>query len=93
MSVVALTPSSARRYGLRTTEGLVITDVRRGSEADRAGLVPGMIILEANRQKMTDVRDFENILKRTASGDEVMLLVRQESDGSAQDFIVTVKVR
>ena len=93
ISAVALTPSSARRYGLRTTEGLVITDVRRGSEADRAGLVPGMIILEANRQKMTDVRDFENILKRTASGDEVMLLVRQESDGSAQDFIVTVKVR
>jgi serine protease Do len=93
VSVAPLSPTSARRYGLRTTEGLVITDVRRGSEADRAGLVPGMIILEANRQKMTDVRDFEGILKRTASGDEILLLVRQESDGSAQDFIVTVKVR
>jgi serine protease Do len=93
VSVVALTPSSARRNGLRTTEGLVITDVRQGSEADRAGLAPGMIIIEANRQKMTAVRDFENVLKRTASGDEVILLIRQESDGGSQDFIVTVKVR
>ena len=52
-----------------------------------------MIILEVNRKKMTTVRDFEDILKKTASGDEVILLVRQETDGRPQDFIVTVKVR
>ena len=93
VSVVALSPSSARRYGLRTTEGLLITDVRQGSEADRENLAAGMIILEVNRQKVTSVRDFEDILKRTASGDEVILLVRQETDGKPQDFIATVKVR
>jgi serine protease Do len=93
VSVVALTPTTARRYGLRTTEGLLVTEVRQGSEADRANLAAGMIILEVNRKKMTSVRDFEDILKRTAAGDEVILLVRQESDGSQQDFIVTVKVR
>ncbi len=93
VSVVALTPTTARRYGLKTTEGLLITEVRQGSEADRENLAAGMIILEVNRKKMTSVRDFEDILKRTAAGDEVILLVRQESDGSQQDFIVTVKVR
>jgi serine protease Do len=93
LSVVALTPATARRYGYRTTEGLLITDVRQGSEADRANLQQGLIILEANRKRMTAVRDFEDILKKTASGDEVILLVRQEGDGKSQDFIVTVKVR
>ncbi|RPJ02955.1 MAG: PDZ domain-containing protein, partial [Candidatus Aminicenantes bacterium] len=93
VSVVALTSTTARRYGLRTTEGLLITEVRRGSEAYRQNLAAGMIILEVNRKKMTSVRDFEDILRRTASGDEVILLVRQETDGSSQDFIATVKVR
>jgi len=52
-----------------------------------------MIILEVNRKKMTSVRDFEDILRRTAGGDEVILLVRSETDGNSQDFIATVKVR
>jgi len=93
VSVMALTPNTARRYGLRTTEGLLITEVRNGSEAARQNLAAGMIILEVNRRKVTTVRDFEDILKTTASGDEVILLVRQELEGRPQDFIATVKVR
>ena len=93
VSVVALSPANARRYGLRTTEGLLITEVRRGSEAAREQLAAGMIILEVNRKKVATVRDFEDILKRTASGEEIILLVRQEAEGQSQDFIATVKVR
>jgi serine protease Do len=93
VSVVALTPQSARRYGMKTTEGLLITEVRTGSEADRENLQTGMIIIEVNRKKVTSVRDFEDILKRTAAGDEVILLVRQETEARSQDFIVSVKVR
>ncbi|NLH76561.1 MAG: Do family serine endopeptidase [Acidobacteria bacterium] len=93
VSVVALTPNSARRYGLRTSEGLLITEVRPGSEAARENLAAGMIIVEVNRRRVTAVRDFEDILKKTAKGDEVILLVRQEADGRSQDFIATVKVR
>lgn len=93
VSVVALSPANARRYGLRTTEGLLITEVRRGSEAARENLAAGMIILEVNRKKVTTVRDFEAILKKTESGDEIILLVRREAEGRSQDFIATVKVR
>jgi serine protease Do len=93
ISVVALTPNTARRYGLKTTEGLLITDVRQGSEAFRENLAAGMIILEVNRRKVTTVQDFEEILKKTASGDEVILLVRQEAEAGPQEFIASVKVR
>ncbi len=93
LSVVALSPSIARRYGLKTAEGLLITEVRNGSEASRENLGAGMIILEVNRRKVATVREFEDILKRTESGDEVILLVRRETEGRPQDFIATVKVR
>lgn len=93
ISIVALSPSTARRYGLRTTEGLLITEVRPSSEAARQGLAAGMIIVEVNRKKVVTVRDFENILKNTESGEEVILLVRREAESRTQDFIVAVKVR
>jgi serine protease Do len=93
VSVIALTPQIARRSGLKTTEGLLITEVRQGSEADRENLQAGLIIVEVNRRKVTSVRDFEDILKRTTAGDEVILLIRQETESRSQDFIVSVKVR
>jgi serine protease Do len=93
LSLQALTPDLARRYGLRTTEGLVITEVQPYSEADRRSLQPGMIILEVNREKVTSVQEFESILKKTASGDEVILLVRSESENGTQDIIVPLEVR
>ena len=93
LSLQPLTPSLARRYGLRTTEGLLITDVEAFSEAARKSLEPGMIILEVNRIKVASVKEFESILKKAAAGDEIILLVRIESENRVQDTIVTLKVR
>ncbi|HEK86050.1 MAG TPA: DegQ family serine endoprotease [Candidatus Aminicenantes bacterium] len=92
LSLTALTPSLARRYGLSTSEGLLVTEVKDYSEAAKAGLQPGDIILEVNRTKVTSVREFQDILKKTAAGDEVILLVRRESDNQKIDFIVTLRV-
>jgi len=93
LTLQALTPALARRYNLRTTEGLLITDVEQFSEAYRKGLEPGMIILEVNRNRITTVGQFEDILKKTAAGDEIILLVRIESDNRVQDGIYTLKVK
>jgi serine protease Do len=93
LTLQALTPALARRLGLRTTEGLVITDVTPYSEADRRGLQAGMIILEVNREKVTSVKEFEDIVKKTEAGDEILLLVRSESDNRIQDIIVPLQVK
>jgi len=92
LSVSPMTPSLARRYGYRTTEGLLITEVRNYSEAEKAGLATGDIIIEINRKKIASVREFESILKQTPSGEEIILLIRREGDGQIQDTIITLKV-
>jgi len=66
--------------------------VKEYSAAARAGLQPGDIILEVNRDKVTSVREFQNILKKTESGEEIILLIRREDDGEKIDFIVTLRV-
>ncbi|MGB9863433.1 MAG: DegQ family serine endoprotease [Candidatus Saccharicenans sp.] len=92
MSLTQLTPQLARRYGLTTTEGLLVTDVKDYSAAQRAGLQPGDIILEVNRTKVSSVKEFKDMIKATPSGEEVILLVRREGDGQKIDFIVTLRV-
>lgn len=92
LSLTPLTPNLARRYGLKTTEGLLITQVEDYSEAARKGLEPGMVVMEVNRQKVATIRDFENVVKKTAAGDELILLVRIETDGRTQDAIITLRV-
>jgi len=99
LSLEALSPQLARRYGLRTAEGLLITDVQPLSEAARQGLESGMIILEVNRVKVTTVAQFNAIVKKAAPGDELILLVRIESqsrtgsESQSNDTIVPLKVR
>lgn len=92
LSLNAMTPSIARRYGYRTTQGLLITEVRSGSESERKGLSQGDIIVEVNQRAVTTVKEFENILQKTASGKSIMLLVRRESEGASQDTIITLRV-
>jgi serine protease Do len=92
LSITPMTPALARRYGYRTGEGLLVTEVRNYSEADKAGLATGDIILEVNRKKVSTVREFEGILKRTPSGEDIIILVRRESEGQFQDQIYTLRV-
>jgi serine protease Do len=91
-SVRELNPTLARRLGVRTQRGLIITDIKEDSEAARRGLTVDDIILEVNRRPVATVDDLDRILKRTESGRTIMLLVRQESDSGAVDRIFTLRV-
>ncbi|MHB8055375.1 MAG: PDZ domain-containing protein, partial [Candidatus Aminicenantales bacterium] len=93
LTVEPLTPASARRYGLKAESGLLITDVAPGSPAERRGLQPGDIIVEANRQKIETMDQWNAVLKPLKAGDPLMLAIRREDDGGqAQEFILTLRL-
>jgi len=93
LKVQEMTSTLARRYGYKTEEGLIITEVERYSEADRKGLETGDVILEVNRQKVKSINDLEKILDRLKSGDPLLLFIRREDrQGGSQDFMVTLRI-
>jgi serine protease Do len=92
ITVQEMTPRIARRYGFRTETGLIITEVKQYSEADRQGLEKYDIIIEVNRQSVRKADDLEKEIKATDPGDPIMLLVIRERDGQAQEYIVTLRI-
>jgi serine protease Do len=79
LRLTPLTPGLARRYGYKFSGGLLVTDVRRNSVADKEGIQPGDVIIEVNRREVNTLRDFERILEKAESGDVLMLLIRRDN--------------
>lgn len=92
ISVTQLTSGLAERYGLQTQEGLLVTDVRRYSEAEDKGIRKGDIILEANQKAVKTVRQLQSALKDLKAGDPIMLLIRRENNRTFQDAIVVLRI-
>lgn len=81
IEIAPLDSEVAEQLELKDTDGVVITSVRRGSPAAKAGLSPGMLIAQVNRQTVTTVAEFEAAMEkhRSNSDEGVLLLVRSES--------------
>ncbi len=71
-----LTPDLADQLGYRFEEGIVIKSIEANSAAQRAGLRPGMLILEINRHEVTSVDTFNDVIARSESIEPVLLLVQ-----------------
>jgi len=91
-SYTTMTSRLARRLGLQTQEGVLITDVTRYSEAGRKDLQARDIILEANRIIVNAEKDLDNILKKLDSGDILMLKIRREANRETIEFIRTLRI-
>lgn len=60
-------------YGHATRDGMVVTDVVRGSEAWNLGLERGDVIVEIDRRHIRSQRDYDIAMRRT--GDHTILRV------------------
>jgi len=78
--VEPLTPDVANQLGLpRQTRGLVVQDVQDDSRAADAGIRPGDVIQEVNRQPVQNVEEFRAAIQQSADR-PVLLLVNREGN-------------
>ncbi len=79
LGVQELTKELAQKFGYRHGTGVIITEVIKSSSAEKAGIEPGMLILSVNRQEVNSVKEFNDVLKKSAKTKEAVLLVRYDS--------------
>ena len=78
MSVEELTPELARRYGVSDTSGLIIVQVDSNSPASEAGLKAGDIILEVDKDRIKDIKQYNRKIEGYKAGDTILFLIKSE---------------
>lgn len=83
-----LTPDLAKAFGLKDTRGAVVTRVLPKSPADKAGVQPEDVILEANGKPVEGFLQLRNVVGLLRVGDKVNLKVLR--DGKPKTLTVVV---
>lgn len=68
----------ARYFGLERVEGVIVSDVKRGSPADRAGFKVGDIILEAGGERVMDDATLVAVIDDAKVGDIVKMKILRD---------------
>jgi len=68
----------ARYFGLEKAEGVIVSDVRRGSPADRGGFKAGDIILTVNGERVADDQTIVSMINDHRVGDKLAVRVMRE---------------
>ena len=76
--VQALTEELRSRFRLPKEAGVVVVAVDRTSNAFRAGLRPGMAILEVNRQPVPNMTEFNRLINQAAPDENLLLLISHD---------------
>ncbi len=78
VSAVSELPSETlHKFGYNADmENVIITAIKTRSLAERAGLRPGMLLLQVNQQKIKNMEDFHNAMNDMNKKKHVLLLVR-----------------
>jgi serine protease Do len=63
LTVQALSKELAEQYGIEKVEGVLISEVERGSVAERKGIKPGDVITEVNGKQVSNPKQFSQALK------------------------------
>ena len=77
-TVQELTPELAKRYGHSETKGVIISDVEPGSIAQLGGVRPGALVLEVNRRKVNNVKEFQAALQEAREPNTLLMLLRHD---------------
>lgn len=78
ISVEDLDQETARELGfIGKPQGVIVTKIEPDSGAERAGLMPGDVIRELNRQPVKSVKDFGKVSSDLKKGDNVLILVNR----------------
>ncbi|MFQ5602549.1 MAG: S1C family serine protease [bacterium] len=77
LEVDDITPLMARYFRLKSSEGVIVTNVNKNSPADKAGLEVGDIIVEMNNEKIRSRSDIWRVIEDSdlRGGDQLNLVV------------------
>jgi serine protease Do len=91
VTVEDLSIATARRLGLAVTQGLLVREVPESSPAQKAGIVPGMVMVTFSGQPVTGLNDLRRLMVTRKVGDTVAVTVVAPGGARTQLRVVMVE--
>ena len=88
ITIQNFTPELAKEFGLNKSTGALVTEILKGSPAEKAGIKRGDIITEVDDKPVKNVETLRNIIAQSKVGSRIQLKVIR--DGNASLFTVTI---
>ena len=88
MTVQELTPELANQFGVEEDKGVVVTDVNAGGPASEAGLRPGDIIKEIQREPVKDMATYRKLTSHLEPKGNVLVLIKR----GGSTFFITIEL-
>ncbi len=88
VATMPLTPELARQVGLRAVVGALVTQVKPGSPAERAGIQPGDVLVRINGELVENPGSLQKFLADKKVGTRVQVNVVREG----KEYTVTTEV-
>lgn len=86
-----VTADMASLLGLKSSEGVVVSSIEKGSPADKAGLVTGDVLMEMDGKKIESYDALRNQVAMLNPGTDVKFLIMR--DGKTRQVTVTLGER
>ena len=80
LTVQELTPEIAKHLGISESSGVLVSEVKAGSPAHRAGIRRGDVIKEIDRQPIEDLQGYEREMARLKEKGDILILVQREEN-------------
>lgn len=75
--VQEISPEVQRMFNTDLRKGVIVTGVEPGSTAENAGLEPGDVILEINKNKITNLDNYKKAMDSVHDGQNVLFLIQR----------------
>lgn len=89
VTIQELTPELASEFGLKRSNGALVSDIAKDSPAAKAGVLRGDIILEFNGKEVKDVSSLRNMVAQSKSGTEISMKILR----SGKEFTVKIIIK
>lgn len=88
ITIQNFTPELAKEFGLGKSAGALVTEIMKGSPAEKAGLRRGDIIIEVDDKEIKNVETLRNTIAQSNVGSSIKLKVKRDG----KDFTLTAKI-
>jgi serine protease Do len=75
VAIQDITPELSQKFGIKGSRGALVSDVTKGSPAEKAGIARGDVILEFNGKEVTSVGGLRNMVSQSRAGAEVSVKI------------------